>query len=360
MWKSKKKITYWLSQIMGWGIFIFISGISKYLESGLSNTSLALLFIIYILGLFLSHIYRNFIVKKNWLKLSITASLPKVLFSASALAATMSLSQIAFSYAMEGSITIEKLFIKPQEIILIWLNWLIIFIIWSVIYFAVHFFEKSRNEEIKNLKLESMRKDIELNNLKAQLNPHFMFNAMNSIRALIDENPESAKKSITGLSNILRNSLLLGKKKLVTLKEELSIVEDYLALEKVRYEERLDYTINCDKTLINQLIPPLIIQTLAENAIKHGISKLTQGGQIDIDIYKEDDKIYIKVSNCGKINQHEKSITGIGINNTKQRLSLIYNDNYIFDIRQEKNKPKVTAIVAIPLTNHINKNYNNT
>jgi sensor histidine kinase YesM len=359
MTEHNKKIIYWFSQITGWGLFVIISGISKYLESGLSNIAIILLLLIFIIGLCLSHIYRNFIIHHHWLQLNIPVLLPRVIFSASALAAVMTLSQIVLSYLMQGEITLEKMLLKPQEIILIWINWLIIFVIWSIIYFAVHFFEKSRNEEIKNLKLESMRKEVELNNLKAQLNPHFMFNALNSIRALIDENPHTAKESITGLSNILRNSLLLGKKQLISIKEELDIIQDYLALEKVRYEERLRFNIHCPQDLYNLLIPPLIIQTLTENAIKHGISKLTQGGQIDINIFIENQKLCIKVSNSGTLQNTTKSNTGIGLSNTQQRLELLFNNQYTFKIYSEKNIPKVTAYITMPLVNYANlKTYN--
>jgi two-component system, LytTR family, sensor kinase len=94
-----------------------------------------------------------------------------------------------------------------------------------------HGLEKSRVEEIKNLRWEASRNEIELNNLKSQLNPHFMFNSMNSIRALIDENPPRAKEAVTKLSTILRNTLMMGKKREVTLREELDVVRDYLDLE---------------------------------------------------------------------------------------------------------------------------------
>src|SRR5690606_34796559 len=114
-----------------------------------------------------------------------------------------------------------------------------VFIIWSLLYFLFHFINNYKKEEIKNLKWEAARNEIELNKIKSQLNPHFIFNSMNSIRALVDENPDLAKNAITQLSNVLRNSLLMGKKKLIPLGDELKIVDDYLSLEKTRFEERL-------------------------------------------------------------------------------------------------------------------------
>src|SRR5690606_14938941 len=98
-------------------------------------------------------------------------------------------------------------------------------------------------EEIKNLKWQAVKNEIELNRLISQLNPHFVFNSMNSIRALIDEDPKLAKQAVTELSNVLRNSLLMGKKTMVAFSEELKMVKDYLSLEKIRFEEKLQIII---------------------------------------------------------------------------------------------------------------------
>ena len=119
--------------------------------------------------------------------------------------------------------------------------------------------------------------EIELNNLKSQLNPHFIFNALNSIRALVDENPSKSKQAINQLSNILRNSLASDKKGLTKFEDELKIVKDYLGLESIRFEERLKTEFDIHPDSQKFLVPPLMIQTLVENGIKHGISKLTAG-----------------------------------------------------------------------------------
>ena len=122
----------------------------------------------------------------------------------------------------------------------------------------------------KASKYEASMVQIELNHLKSQLNPHFIFNALNSIRALVDENPGKSKQAINQLANILRNSLASDKKGLTKFEDELKIVKDYLGLEHIRFEERLraEFDIHPDSHLFH--VPPLMIQTLVENGIKHG------------------------------------------------------------------------------------------
>jgi LytS/YehU family sensor histidine kinase len=118
-----------------------------------------------------------------------------------------------------------------------------------------------------------MVKELELQTIKAHINPHFIFNSLNSIRALVDENPERARKAVTELSNILRSSLQSDKMETVSLQKELSIVKDYLALEYMRFEDRLKIVYDIDEDTLDRPVPPMMLQTLVENAIKHGISK---------------------------------------------------------------------------------------
>ena len=133
--------------------------------------------------------------------------------------------------------------------------------------------------------------EIELNNLKSQLNPHFIFNALNSIRALVDENPSKSKQAINQLSNILRNSLASDKKGLTKFEDELKIVKDYLGLESIRFEERLKTEFEIHPDSQKFLVPPLMIQTLVENGIKHGISKLTPGGVIQLKTFVDNNHL---------------------------------------------------------------------
>ena len=118
---------------------------------------------------------------------------------------------------------------------------------WNCIYFIYHYIEKSRRQQVDTLKLEALIKELELKTIKAHINPHFIFNSLNSIRALVDEDPERARRAITELSNILRSSMQADKSETVTLEKELYIVKDYLALENMRFEDRLKIEYDVDE-----------------------------------------------------------------------------------------------------------------
>jgi LytS/YehU family sensor histidine kinase len=197
--------------------------------------------------------------------------------------------------------------------------------------------------------MQASLKEAELNKLKSQLNPHFMFNAMNSIRALIDENPQKAKQAVTQLSNILRQTLTLEKNKLVPFAEEITLVKDYLALEKTRFEERLTYTFEIDEASSQYKIPPMLLQTLVENAIKHGISKLTEGGVVYIYTkhHPESNKLLIAISNSGIYNPEENPQSGYGIQNTKDRLKFVFADDAHFLIANENHLVKTEIVIPL-------------
>jgi LytS/YehU family sensor histidine kinase len=233
------------------------------------------------------------------------------------------------------------------------LNLTSISLFWSLIYFSVHYLENYKKKEIETLIWEAAVKDYELKTLKSQLNPHFMFNAMNSIRALIEEDPESAKSALTKLSNILRYSLQMERMEKVPLEDEIETVKNYLDLEKVRFEERLKYQIDINSGSAKIEIPPMMIQTLVENGIKHGISKRTKGGEIHIQskVINDSDnsKLKIEIRNSGHLSADElKSSNGFGVNNTKHRLNLMYGEKALFSIRNI-DEDKVLAEIEIPL-----------
>jgi two-component system LytT family sensor kinase len=209
------------------------------------------------------------------------------------------------------------------------------------------FIEKARKQEILNLQWDASKNEIELKNLRAQLNPHFLFNSLNSIRALVEIDPEQSKMAITGLSTLLRSSINLGRKKIVNLEDEMELVKNYLELEKIRFEERLRIDYKIAENSLKCEIPPLMVQTIVENAIKHGIAKLIDGGIIRLESHFDGKSLTISVSNPGKLDQQLAS-SGIGIKNTKRRLSILFGDKGVFVINQKSDlveaKIKITYI----------------
>jgi two-component system, LytTR family, sensor kinase len=221
-----------------------------------------------------------------------------------------------------------------------------IFCLWNVIYFGFHYFQNYKREEINSLRYLAASRESELKSLKAQLNPHFIFNCMNSIRALVDEDPVKAKLAVTQLSNILRNSLTMDKSREIALGDEIGLVKDFLDLEKIRYEERLSYQFKIDENLTNCMIPPFIIQSQVENAIKHGIAKIPEGGVISIEAFRAGEALKINIANTGCLN-HEKPLTGVGFVNSRQRLELLYGKAGSIGISEQENL--VVVEINIPL-----------
>lgn len=337
-----KKNLYWICQISGWSLFVLFNSLFFKLEDAFTTNVAISQCLMLIFGIVVSHLYRNIIVRFNWVRLKTLYLIPRVIIATVVLATIMDYAQ----YGIELSLDIAGA--KHQDVVTITINILnlaFVLFFWSLFYFSFHFIENYKKAEIENLKWEVSINEIELNKLKSQLNPHFMFNAMNSIRALVDENPIKAKEAITQLSNILRNTLQMGKNKVISFNDEMKIVNDYLALESIRYEERLKLSVSVDPQSLTFNIPPLMLQTLAENGIKHGISRLTEGGLLEIKTVVKENKLHIMVRNSGQITGSLENDSGFGIKNTLQRLKLLYGKEASLKIENEKENIVLTELI---------------
>ncbi len=336
---------YWVSQATGWTFYAAVNLIAMFSFESITWQKGFLFIFICIMGIAGTHYLRIIIRKNGWLEFPLKKIVPRVLISS--LLIGIILSAFFFSINLTGSFYDMSKF-KPATP-LIWIfNLSSVILLWQLIYFSVHFFQNYKKVEIEALIWEAAVKDFELKTLKSQLNPHFMFNALNSIRALIEEDPASAKTAITKLSNILRYSLRIEKSETVTLEDEMQTVADYLDLEKIRFEERLNYSIKMEDQAARIEIPPMMVQTLVENGIKHGISKKTGGGKISVNSFVEDSKLHIQITNTGHFSEEDlKLATGFGIQNTKHRLSLLFGETGSFNINN-KTENEVLAEVIIP------------
>ena len=307
----------------------------------------------FLIGIGTTHAYRNFIIRFDWLKLKIAQLIPRVLLSSFLMAFVFfSLHTLISDVLIMGnSISFDALDIL-QNIINLSAN----FILWSLLYWLFHFIENYRKEEIKNLKWQATINEMELNKIKSQLNPHFIFNSMNSIRALVKENPSKAANLITQLSNILRSSLYMDRKPVISCLDEMSLVKDYLDLEKARLENRLDFEFMIKEECYSYDVPPLLLQTLVENGIKHGISRQEEGGRLTIKADIKDDKLFVEITNTGNLIKDNKvKKSGIGLKISHQRLKLLYGDNAKLDLRNEDNL--VIAQVILPKETEKNTHY---
>ncbi len=309
-------------------------------SDGTSSERVIFLFVESLLCLLVTHFFRILLNPSKWINIGMPKLIFRVLVSAFVLGLILYFLRMPISYLL--GIFDRDVALDPVRIWGLSSVYAVIFFLWDVLYFTYHYFVQYN----KSLKYEASMVQIELNNLKSQLNPHFIFNALNSIRALVDENPLKSKQAINQLSNILRNSLASDKKGLTKFEDELKIVKDYLGLENIRFEERLKTEFDIHPDSHKFYVPPLMIQTLVENGIKHGISKLTAGGTIHMKTMVEKNHLRISIRNSGHlINDGKKNNDGLGLKNTVQRLKLIYGEEASFRIVNENDNFVLTEIV---------------
>ena len=196
-----------------------------------------------------------------------------------------------------------------------------IFLAWSIAYMAALALRRANQFEATALRMEVQAKDAELRALQAQVNPHFFFNSLNSIRALVYEAPDSASQMIDRLASLMRYALQSGQAATVPLRKELLAVEAYLAIEKIRFEERLHVSIDVEAGLEEVQIPPMSLQTLVENAVKYGVEMSTGGSDIRISARRAGDTVLIEIANAGALRSFGNS-TRVGLDNARKRLAL--------------------------------------
>jgi len=223
-----------------------------------------------------------------------------------------------------------------------------IIFVWFLLYFSINFFYNFRQSEIEKWKLQAIVRETELQALKSQINPHFIFNSLNNIRSLVMEDPEKARSMITNLSGLLRYSVQLSSQEKVRLEDELEVVKNYLKLESIQYEDRLKYKLEINEETLDFKIPPMIIQILVENAIKHGISDLPEGGEVNVRSRLEGDDLVVEVLNTGRL-KNEVTGTGIGLQNASDRLKMLFGKLSTLTI-QNYETDKVLAKFSVPIS----------
>lgn len=331
----KKISRYWWCQTVGWSINIAISIFFISTFGQPNRLYFFSLFLTCLLGILITHVMRfniHFLkVMDKQMKLQIIYFFILTLLFSVLFGLTSEAIDHMIGYNPER---LQK-FSRPERLFLSSFNAMWILLFWNMIYFMYHFVEKNRKQKLDTFRLEALVKTLELQTIKSHINPHFIFNALNSIRALVDENPERARKAITELSNILRSSLQAEKMETVPLCQELNIVQDYLALEHMRFEERLQIKMDINEDTLNQPVPPMMLQIMVENAIKHGISLRINGGLIRIISTFTDTHHELTVQNSGKLDARGRmNEEGFGIKSTKDRLKLLYKENAHFEIRE--------------------------
>jgi sensor histidine kinase YesM len=343
---------FWIAQFIGWGFFAFTNLILQFITfSGMAESQLAFKqafinsIIAFLAGFSTTTAYR-YILKRSRLNLMrFSTTIFYIIVSTIVLSicflllVNMSLFMLSQQRLLTVAETLGNGFIFS-----------ILMLIWNSLYFMVHYLHNWNNSESEKWQLAAAMKEAQLGSLKAQINPHFMFNAINNIKALITEDPERAKEMLMNFSDMFRYSLVHNDRSLVTIEEELEVVNKYLELLSIQYEDKLAYEIEADPLLLTKKIPPMVVQLLVENAVKHGISELPDGGKVYINIMDQGEKLVLQVSNSGSLQNPSKiqKKLGIGLENIRQRLTLIYGERTMLDLTD--NNGLVMAEIKIPMT----------
>lgn len=339
---------YWLFQAGGWGAFVLLYTFFYFTLQIKDQPYFFLqLFLEAGQGLIITHIMRLVIKETRLLEKKLNSQIIMLIV----LTFIFSIAFSSLNILSEKMLGIESPkmaeYSLSNKIIRTTFGCFLFLTIWNLIYFTYHYVSRSRREQVDKIRLEALIKELELKTIKAHINPHFIFNALNSIRALVDENPIRARTAITELSNILRSSMTSDKVETVSLEKELSIVKDYLALEQIRFEERLQVELHIDEDTLDQPVPPMMLQTLVENAIKHGIGKTVAGGHISIISDFTNNHHELIIRNTGHLNGAAGE-EGFGIGSTKNRLNLLYGGKAKFEIK-DLNENEVEAKVTLPI-----------
>jgi len=325
---------YWVLQLIGLGFYFYAQATGELIfASAPWNKAATLWGGVSLAGLALTHLLRWVIRHTGWLALPSAALWTRIIFSTLLVATLSALLTRLLSQAVYGNdvapITAafyEKLTRSGQlrnQFILI----SIVYGAWVAIYLAFAMQRRRYQSEVRQAQLGEALRGAELRLLKSQLNPHFLFNSLNGLRSLIGDDQDRAREAVTQLARLLRYSLAASEDDLVSLERELELVDDYLALESLRLAERLRIERDIEPAARIVRVPAMLLQTLVENAIKHGIAVLKQGGTLGISAKVIDGELVLQVVNPRSTDKPAPAnVAGVGIKNASQRLQLLFGD----------------------------------
>ena len=345
-----RKRLYWMCQLAGWTAYLLINVLLLTLVADHPWWGYLHSVILVSIGLSATHAYRSAVRRWDWAELSLWKLAPRVVAASLLLGVLITALMFAVAWLIKpyGPAANEEF--EAAYMLVSVFNLAVVIFIWSLIYFGVHAVWEHRKAEINTWKLKAQVEANKLKALKLQLNPHFLFNSLNSVRALIVENPERAQDMVTRLARLLRTTLQAGDTTTLPLREELQTVRVYLELEAVRLEERLRYSIDVDEALGDEPVPFLLIQTLVENGIKHGIAQRPDGGAITVAAHRTEEALCLHVDNTGELDE-EALQQGVGLQNARERLQLLFGDEASLTLRAIGDAT-VRAAVHLPLAPH--------
>ena len=343
---------YWKCQLTGWALASLYWNLVGYIGSRFSPWLAVVHFVgdllIYIP---VTHLYRNFSIQQGWHRLTARQLIPRLAPAIVVMGGLFMVLTISKNYWLrywfEPGFTGSLSVYFREQWLPVGMAGIRLMSIWLLAYYGYHFAQREINATRETARLGIIARDAQLNNLTAQLNPHFFFNSLNNIKALVIDNPPGARRAIDLLSEVLRTALYNRDTALITLQQEMSLVKDYLELEKMRFEERLQVQIDVDDSLSSVPVLPLSVQTLVENAIKHGIAQRKAGGSLHITVSRRPETLQVVVANPGKLSYGQQQ--GLGLKNLCERLDLQFNGKGSLQLTQSTNDT-VLATLQMPLS----------
>lgn len=351
---TKTTLIRQLVQALFWsawiGLFLLATAQSQPLNSGSILISVSV-------GLgcwIMSELLRVLALRRSWLELSALSLVPRLVLSLALLA--FGVQVLVYLVLMPSwHLGLVKLpssgpDYRPGMILVYWFNTLFMLGVWLAAWLFIEQRERHRRLERQRfedrLENEVQRRVLELDSLRARLNPHFVFNALNNVRALINEDTERARELVTRLSNTLRYALYHTQEDSVTLEQELAVVNDYLAIEQVHYEDRLQVVRRIAPEALSARLPPMLLQLLVENAIKHGVAQCASASELELAARFDLGDLCLVVSNPGRL---ESKSEGVGLAYLRARLKA-WSPRAEFDIAEKGGA--VRAELILPQENH--------
>ena len=325
---------YWALQLAGWGFYFYAQASGEVIFASVPwSQATALWGGVSLAGIGLTHGMRWSIRHHGWLALPPAALLGRVIAGALLVSTVSYLITLALSQAVYGTAVapITAAFYKRLTVAGQLRNQFIIAVAvhgaWVAAYLAVAMQRHRYRAEVRQAQLGEALRAAELRLLKSQLNPHFLFNALNGLRALIADEPARARDAVTHLARTLRYTFAASDEDFVSLERELEMVDDYLALESLRLAERLAVERDIEPAARGARIPAMLLQTLVENAIKHGIAALKEGGTLRITARVQAKELVLKVVNPRPAQDTPATSEGVGLRNSSERLRLLFGRN---------------------------------
>jgi two-component system, LytTR family, sensor kinase len=304
-------------------------------------------------GLLITHLFRGFIARRRWLDLPPDSLIVRVALAVPLLALVFAgsfcLTPPLYSYFLHRTGPFDFTYQHPIYLLLDFADSLLVFGSWASIYIGFHFLKKRRRAEQESWRLTMALSRARLDALRAQENPHFVGKALNRLRGLIDESPPRTQDAVTRLASILRYFRASDANVTVQFGTELGAVTDYLELESLRFEDRLIVNKQVQPEVLDRPIPPMLLQTLVENAVKYGVSQ--NPGICKLSIFAAidpvDGRLCIRVDNTGHLRMDESGSKGAGLRNARERLRRLFGNDA--EVKIAENSPGlVTAAVFVP------------